>query len=160
MGAGDYPTDVHWTVAAHNDPDFDGFVQLLTDGVSAGQEIRDGAWGHNGPRLSGGADEETWFRMAVRHVPGLGPDLVGYEITEITFEGAVIMESDWPGPTGHIYKTHWAYGGDYRFYGNAIPEPTTLILLGIGAMLTARRGRQRKRSRKQPESSLMVPGQL
>ena len=141
LDEGDYPADLHLSVSAAVDPDFERFVSMLTDGTGQGQELYQGGWGRNGPRFIGSASEEGWFAdRLVRHVPANGADLIGYSVTTITFDGIATIEYDWVGPGGELY-TYWAYGGDYRFYGYPIPEPGTLAMVALGALLFGTRRR-------------------
>ena len=108
----------------------------MTDRTSEQQELYFGSWGADGGRILTGGPEDGVFDALVNFlVPRLGPDFVGYEITHITQDLIVDMQTDWVGPGGQVWATRWVYGGDYEFWGRAVPEPATSLLVLVGVAL-------------------------
>lgn len=124
----DFPVMINDTVSAVNDPDFPGFVELITDGVA--DPLLQGAWSASGAVLGSGG--------------GPDPDLSGYEIDHITQILTVMQESPGQDLNGDGIWTDWTVQGVYEFYGNpVVPEPTTLALLALGVLPLVAQSRSR-----------------
>jgi hypothetical protein len=100
-----------------DDPDFDGFTALFTDGISESINFSI-AWPEGG-RSGEGFSESVLFS-------GLALDGVGYQIDEyaITVNN---LSLDVPSNT-------YAFEYSFQAYGTPVPEPGTLGLLALGVL--------------------------
>jgi hypothetical protein len=131
----DHPVSISDTVSVHNEPDFETFATLLTDGID--ESIIIGAWDDTHGLVGGGGGPESFDLELL--VPGFGPDLVGYTIDHITQILTVDIQSPGSDPFGDGSWTDWSASGRYEFYGAAIPEPDSMgLVMLICAYLWAR----------------------
>lgn len=106
------------------DSEFDRFVELLTDGADQLLMFFDPVVG----LMSGGLEDD----FLDFQIPGvLDPDLNGYTIQGI---GREITYSLTTGEVGS--STVVRVSGTFEIYGQVIPEPATLWLLGMGLFPT------------------------
>ncbi|MBN1796067.1 MAG: PEP-CTERM sorting domain-containing protein [Sedimentisphaerales bacterium] len=102
---------------ADNTPDFDTFTSYLTDGLDF--TLSSSVYVVGGGTNETGISESAW---------GLGnPDLFGYQIDFIRLQ----VHS-----TSLSQDGYWVdYGGNitWEFYGASTPEPSSLLLVGLGA---------------------------
>jgi hypothetical protein len=134
--------NVQWTVAdvgstvtitAFNDPGFDSFTAMLTDGVQ--EWIAFGRYSHPAFNLVFSSDDETldvWGQDPIN-----GPkDLQGYQIDSYSITlNSLSISNDAVAGTAN-------YTVDYTFTANgeAVPEPSSLgMFLAVGLILVRRR---------------------
>lgn len=127
------PVTVDQSVTEGDDPDFVKIAELLTDGLSLGDPTGAGLQEISVLGLIG--TEE----IIDLHVPRISEfDLFGYRVERIdrhvTFS---ITTSDDP----TVGTDSWM-GGVYEFWGSVIPEPTTFVLLAVGALPLLKRRRR------------------
>lgn len=122
---------------SHSSASTNYFTSTLTNGIDNLMYIFEQAGAHDAGGSGGGlvASESHFIDNIVN--PS-GPDFYGYTITDVTFEmhnlafNAPLPINGW---TGILWE------GTYRFYG-VVPEPTTIMLLGLGGLVLRRRYRR------------------
>jgi hypothetical protein len=130
-----FPQSVVNAVSEQNEPEFEKFVEFLTDGVD--QTIMTGVWdGVSGPGSAVGVPESYDLNMLV---PSVGPDLVGYEIDHIKQVVTVDLQSPGANPNGDGIWTDWSCTGHYEFYGTPVPEPGAFGVWVLFAVFTVTR---------------------
>lgn len=125
------------TVPSEMVSDFDDFLKLPT----AYFYTDIGFSSFNGEGYLDDLLTNGWTRgPIVRHVPRLGPGLVGYDVTEITV--TVDSLTLFKAPNNPDLYVH---GGQHtiRIYGNALPEPAAAALAAVAALVEGRRMRRR-----------------
>ncbi len=118
-----------------NDPNFAAFVAFATDGIDDSMIM---------PILFTSDDPSKWdIWMSI--CDGNGHDLQGYRIDSISAT-VEYLTIDIPGENGQHdgIWTDFYLTVDYRIEGVAIPEPATIVLLGLGTITLVRRQRQYK----------------
>ena len=111
--------------------DFDAFLSMLTNGIDESNLSHHALnYGHGG--------NESFF--ITKFVESYGTDFYGYEITGFTMtlnDGFLIS----PGtdPNGDGNWTDYYFDVTYEMYGEPIPEPTTLSLIFLGAIMLRKR---------------------
>lgn len=136
----EFPSMLSEIVSRENDINFDGFVNLITNGRN--DELHVLGWSPNGPIGGGGGLESSMHFV----VPAFGPDLTGYDIEYIQEILVVDLQTPGSDPFGIGINTDWSVSGRYDFYGTPVPEMNTVGLLMIGVVgicvaTWARRGR-------------------
>ena len=122
------------SATALTDPDFAVIAELLTDGISLGRPEGGGLQEISVLGMIGGEE------LIDVHVPRYsGFDLYGYQIARIDREVTFSLASPVGDPSAP--GTEFRIGGVYEIWGAAIPEPGTMALLGVGALLLAGRAR-------------------
>jgi hypothetical protein len=132
MSIGTNDTGRTFFANAQNESGFAGFVAGITDGVNGNIRFQDGGLGW----LGGGGSERLFLGRS-----SASPDLAGFNITQIGFR--VNNFYDYFDVQEDRYFRHLDYSLD--FYGAAVPEPSTLALLGLGgaaALLLRRKARR------------------
>jgi hypothetical protein len=132
---GDPPLTVTDSLTWGDDPDFPLVAHFLTDGLSYAENLfQDVAVLRN----LGGED------MFTIHVPRFSEyDLFGYSIDRIDRHLTFAMESPGRDLNGDGQWTDFYVGGAYEIWGSPIPEPATVILLGLCASVILRRRSRR-----------------
>jgi hypothetical protein len=129
-----------FTVASGS-PQFSAMVSWLTNGSE--NELVLFALGPDG---SGGGD--IFSEASIQKLYGNGPDFAGYEIKSISMTlNNLVLE--YPVTIPHLPEygqvwNHMEYDVTLSFNGGSVPEPGTILLLGLGAV-TARKKVKRKR---------------
>jgi hypothetical protein len=111
----------------------DDFAAALTSPALFGLGFQLRSIGPGGPVLSGDVPSSVLTNgsltnnpQVIRHVPALGPNLVGYEISNIT-QTLNNLEIIQQSATRYLLTAN----STFHVYGVAIPEPSTLVLLAI-----------------------------
>ena len=107
-------------------PDYDFFTSILTNGID--DRIAFAHSNGNGTTYGQIRLESAWIN---RFAQPYGPDFYGYEITEIS----ITLNDGYL--DAHENRTDYYFDVTYSIYG--VPEPCTLLLLGIGAVMMRRR---------------------
>ena len=129
------PSDVGATfvASASTDPHFDLFVSELTNGVD--DILLTWMMG-----TSGGSGSREWESVLFSDSICGGVDLFGCVVEEVTLTvNSLTLDSPGTNPYGDGIWTD--FSGDYTFSFNGIPEPATLLLLGLGGLALLRKRR-------------------
>lgn len=120
------PVVVDESLVFGDDPDFAVIAELLTDGLSMGNP--DGTAIQEISVLGMIGESEAIIDVLVPRISEF--DLFGYEVERIDRHVAfsIISPGGIPGTEGTVFRID----GVYEFWGQPIPEPTTLGLLGAG----------------------------
>lgn len=115
------------TLAEGDDPDFEIYGELLTDGVDW--------WLYDGFEFQGGS--ATIFNLESARLDFADPDHVGVDLAEYTIESVtrtirVLLDSPGSDPNGDGIWTDIDISTAFEIYGT-IPEPSSLVVLAIGA---------------------------
>lgn len=118
-----FPSDTGKTFYATSSTEgFSEFTEYLTDGKNYIIE-------HDGY----GTPESDRFIM---HVPSYGPDFVGYKIDMISLKvNYLTLNSPGRNPNRDGIWTDRSFDLIYSFHGEPVPEPSSLILLGLGGLI-------------------------
>jgi len=123
--SGSPPAEIPLTIATgettlnSSTPGFSAVASVLTDGVT------DGNPNYYGLRMN----------SYVYHT--LSPDFYGYVLSRIVVDiSSIGYESPGTNPNGDGNWTSFYYTSNLSFYGDPVPEPTSLLLLatGLGAL--------------------------
>jgi len=111
------------SIASSTTQGFDAFTAILTNGTS---DLISHFYAYPDGAGAGQTNaEEVWL---VKFVESYGVDFYGYDITEITQSIDMISINPISGGTNYSFEVM------YRFYGELIPEPATLLLLTLGGL--------------------------
>lgn len=112
---------------------FDFFASMLTSGTDDFLWIASFFPGGGGS--SNGAEESWWLN---KFVPTQSVDFYGYEITDIALTvNALTIDSPGTNPNRDGVWTDYTFDVTYTI----IPEPTTVLLLGLGGLALLRKRR-------------------
>ncbi len=123
---GPFPVTTFDTLSIDDDPDFLIFSEYITNGIN--DHLYDGHWSATGllNLILVGPFESIALDTVV---PTFGPDLIGYEIESVVRDVTIDIQSPGHDPNGDGIWTDIIVTGQYEFYGELIPEPSSMFLL-------------------------------
>ena len=125
------PSDVGktFTQSAVTSPDFDFFSSMLTSGTDDILYVQ--LRFPNGSSAGTGAPESYWLNKFIQTET---VDFYGWQVTEINLTvNSLTIDTPGSNPNGDGIWTDCVYDVTFSIYG--IPEPSTLLLLGLGAVM-------------------------